>query len=478
VRIAALWRTMRSRGVPAAAEPPAPPGPQPVEVRISGVLFDRVRGHVEDFRAGEEAGFLICARSRRADLEVLLAREWIPVGEQALQRGRNGSVLSWSAQFNSDVLARAVELGCTPVLVHSHGSPAPRFSGDDRRKERPLFAAFSRILGDLPTGTLLLGEGDCAGSFWQHGLNEAQLQALVIAGERLERWPATGEASASVAARRRLDRQSVAIGPASEAALARARVAIVGLSGGGSHMVQQLAHQGVGTLIVIDEDIVDETNLGRLVGAREQGHRHDAKVDVAERVASGIDRSIEVVKVPERFPSAGTIEALKQADVIVACVDRFDVRDALNVFARRYLITLVDIGMTIRSTGERLANANGQLIVTVPGRPCMRCWFLTDALLAKERTERPAGYDRNPDRPGDAQVVSMNGVLASEAANSVLDILTGYSAGRRGARVWRYEGRAGELNQCELPPARDGCPACAQEAHGDALEPAHTGQQR
>jgi hypothetical protein len=65
------------------------------------------------------------------------------------------------------------------VLVHSHGSPSPEFSGDDRRKERALFGAFSRILDPLPTGSLLLGPGDAAGSFWINGRN------LLIRGDAL-----------------------------------------------------------------------------------------------------------------------------------------------------------------------------------------------------------------------------------------------------------------------------------------------------
>jgi molybdopterin-synthase adenylyltransferase len=388
--------------------------------------------------------------------------------DDEIGRGENGSVLAWSSQFNSSVLARAIDIHCTPVLVHSHGSPAPGFSDDDRRKERPLFGAFSRILGDTPTGTLLLGQSDAAGSFWRDGRNESPFRALVITGETIETLPAATKELARVSApRERLSRQSVAIGPASDRKLSDATVAIVGLSGGGSHVLQQLAHQGVGTLIVVDDELVDQTNLGRLVGARQEDIDTILKVDVAVRVATGVDREFEVVRVPERFPSQRTIDALKEAEIIVACLDRFDARAALNAFARRYLIPLVDIGITIRSNAERLASANGQLIVAVPGEPCMRCWFLTDALLAKERMEKPPGYDRAPNPTGDPQVVSMNGVIASEAANSVLDIITGYSGGRRGAKVWRYDGRAGELVQCDLPTARAACPACAEEGHDD-----------
>jgi hypothetical protein len=91
----------------------------------------------------------------------------------------------------------------------------------------------------------------------------------------------------------------------------------------------------------------------------------------------------------------------------------------------------------------------------------------TDAVLDWERHHRPPGYDENPDAQGDPQVVSMNGVLASEASNCVLDLITGYSGGRRGARQWQYEGRSGELVPSDLPSSRADCPACAQEGHGD-----------
>jgi molybdopterin/thiamine biosynthesis adenylyltransferase len=463
-----LWRKLW-RAKPALARTDIDlPDQRQVDVRIASDLFELVRAHVEDFSRGEEAGFLICGLSRLTERDVLLAREWLPVPETAIARGTHGSVLSWSADFNSQVLAHAVKLDCTPVLIHSHGAPGPEFSSDDRRKERPLFGAFSRIVTPLPTGTLLLGRGDAAGSFWMDGSNDLHFRKLVIIGGTIETWhPSTG-IPAHRPRRERLDRQSLAIGPESDAKLADTKVAIVGVSGGGSHVVQQLAHQGVGTLVPVDEQTVDESNLGRLVGAVHSDIDTTLKVDVAHRVATGIDPSIQVVRVPERFPSKRAIKALKEADIVVACLDRFDAREAVNAFCRRYLIPLIDVGIEIRSAGEQLAIADGQVIVSRPGQPCLRCWFITDPVLERERRERPPGYDRSPDAPGDPQVVSMNGVLASEACNCVLDLITGYSGDCRGARsFWQYEGRTGQLEQCEMPSHRPQCPACAEEAYGD-----------
>lgn len=462
-------RSNHGAGSSASGGPPVRPlQKRQLDLRISADLFSRLRGHVEDFRRGEEAGFLLCSLSRLPDRDVLLARDFIPIPDTALERGRDGSVLSWSAEFNSEVLQQALESEATLVLVHSHGHSGPRFSGDDRRKELPLFGALSRLLDPLPTGTLLLGDGDASGSFWVGGANSLIFRRLVIVGETIESWHSVELRRPKHAVRRRLARQSIAI-PASDLNLADATVAVVGVSGGGSHVIQQLSHQGVGTLIPIDDQVVDETNLGRLVGATEADIDVTPKTELARRVAEGIDSSIDVKPVPGRFPSAKSIAALKQAEIVVACLDSFRARADLNKFCRRYLIPLIDIGMVIRTRDERLILANGQLIVTLPDSACMRCWFLDDATLAQEERNRPAGYDQDPDAPGDPQVVSMNGTLASEACNSVLDLLTGFSGGQRGAKIWRYDGRSGELEQGDLPSVRPGCDACAERALGDPV---------
>jgi molybdopterin/thiamine biosynthesis adenylyltransferase len=470
VRRLGAWIGPGRRGSGRRAEPGpvAAPAVRAVDLRITQPLFDQVRAHVEDFRRGEEAGFLICSVARLDDRDILLAREWHPVPDSAIGRNAHGSVLSWSARFNSDILKRAVDLEATPVLVHSHGSPNPRFSPDDRAKERALFAPFSRILGTIPTGTLLLGRGDATASFWTSGRdNELEFRRIVVVGSTIDTWHSATNPPSELEPRRRLDRLTVAIGPESDAKLARAAVAIVGVSGGGSHVFQQLTHHGVGTLIPIDGQLLDETNLGRHVGAEAADIDTTPKTSIAKRLAARVDPAISVIDVNEQFPSPATIAALKGADVVVACLDRFDARVDLSAFCRRYLIPLVDVGMTIQSSGERLAKADGQVIVSLPGKPCLRCFFLTDALLEWERQHRPPGYDRNPDAPGDPQVVSMNGVLASEACNCVLDLITGYSGGRRGARRWQYEGRSGALVPSDLPSRRPRCPGCAQEGHGD-----------
>ena len=94
------------------------------------------------------------------------------------------------------------------------------------------------------------------------------------------------------------------------------------------------------------------TNLNRLVGAAAQRTRHlidrlldrtrgdvgKPKVEVMQRMVHEVSETTVVTNLFEHFPSSATVEALRQCDVIIACVDRLQVRDDLNRLCKRYLI--------------------------------------------------------------------------------------------------------------------------------------------
>ena len=64
----------------------------------------------------------------------------------------------------------------------------------------------------------------------------------------------------------RYSRQSF-LGPDAQERIERAVVGVVGLGGGGSHIVQQLAHIGFQRYVLYDDDAVEDTNLNRLIGS-------------------------------------------------------------------------------------------------------------------------------------------------------------------------------------------------------------------
>ncbi len=357
-----------------------------IEVRIGGEQFAEVRNHVENFRHGEEAGFLICGYALVENRDVLLAREWIPVPEdQKVRRGRYG--LEWTPAFSASVLARADALHASVVLIHSHGkSSNPGLSGDDRDTAQRILSGFSRLLG-RPCGSVVLGRAAAAGMFLRDGEPVGKLSLLRVVQAPLELWYPTVTAEPH-RVRRRLDRQNRAIGPIADARLASASVAVVGVCGGGSHVCQQLAHQGVGRIVPIDDELVEEVNLGRMIGAIPSDVDRTPKTAVMRRMVEAIDPDIRVEEVRGRFPEGKTLAALKSVDLVIACVDSFLAREQLNAFCRRHHLPLIDVGMNIKSKGEQLERGEGQTVVVLPDSSCLRCTsLLSDAVLEREKRD-------------------------------------------------------------------------------------------
>jgi hypothetical protein len=237
----------------------------------------------------------------------------------------------------------------------------------------------------------------------------------------------------------RLDRQSF-LGPDSDAILDAATIGIVGLGGGGSHVVQQTAHMGVGGYANIDPDIIEESNTNRLIG----GTLADVaikrpKVTIAERLIRGLNPKARIIPVQDDWHAA--VDDLKLCDVIIGALDSFKEREQLERFARKHLIPYIDIGMDVHDLGKKAFLVSGQVILSMPGAPCMRCCgFITDERLEQEAKR----YGAAGSRP---QVVWSNGVLASTAVGLLTQILTPWYPNPPGFVFLDYDGNTGTVTR-------------------------------
>ena len=207
------------------------------------------------------------------------------------------------------------------------------------------------------------------------------------------------------------------LGPEAEQILADARVTIAGLGGGGAHVAQQLAHLGVGHFRLIDPQEIDAGNLNRLVGATAQDvATNTPKVRIAERVIRGIRPWADVEVAQKEWQLVDDL--VKDCHVLIGCVDGYRQRMYLESAARRFGFPYIDIGMDVTRFDDGQHAVAGQMILTLPGRPCMRCLgFLTQQRLQREENDYgDAGI--NP------QVVWTNGTLASLAVGAFVRLLT------------------------------------------------------
>lgn len=235
--------------------------------------------------------------------------------------------------------------------------------------------------------------------------------------------------------RTELLRQSF-LGAHSDDVLAAAHIAVVGVGGGGSHVIQQLAHVGIGTFTLFDPDIAKRENMNRLVGATQQDVRDERlKVDIARRVIESVSETAHV------HPFATTWQdnflQLREADIIVGCVDSFSERAQLEAAARRCLTPYVDLGMDVYDLNDRYAIA-GQVALSMPGGACLRCMgIVTETSLAREQYGAAGGLP---------QVVWPNGILASAAVGILVELLTPWFPGPS-SELLRLEGNSQQLTR-------------------------------
>jgi hypothetical protein len=221
------------------------------------------------------------------------------------------------------------------------------------------------------------------------------------------------------------------LGRDSQQQIARCTVGIPGLGGGGSHIVQQLAHIGFKRYVLYDDDVTEDSNLNRLIGAESRDARAQTpKLHIAKMMVLGLQPDAIIRGYPCKWQE--NPEPLRECHLVLGAIDGYRGRRELEIACRRYLIHYIDIGMDVH--GEERPVIGGQVILSSPGGPCMTCMgFLTEEKLGTEA----ARYGNAGARP---QVVWPNGVLASTAVGFAVELVTGWTRTPRPYAYMVYNG--------------------------------------
>ncbi len=197
------------------------------------------------------------------------------------------------------------------------------------------------------------------------------------------------------------------VGGAGQAALKAARVVAIGAGGIGSPALQYLAAAGVGTLVVIDDDQVDASNLQRqtLFGDADIG---TAKVIAAAQALARINPHVTVEPVPTRIDAANAAALLAGADVVL---------DGCDNFATRLIVADATLAARIPLVSAAVGQFEGQLGVFRGWEahlPCYRCFVGND----------PARADASCADQG--VLGALTGVMGSLAALETLRAIIGF----------------------------------------------------
>lgn len=158
------------------------------------------------------------------------------------------------------------------------------------------------------------------------------------------------------------------LGLAGQEKLSAAKALIVGVGGLGSWLGELLARAGVGTLRLVDDDVVDWTNLARQAMYDETDAKNATrKVHAARSQLARINSSVKIEALPEKVTAANIAELASDVDIILDGTDDWATRFVINDYAVRAGRPWIFAGVV---------QAEGQVMPYLPGRTaCLRCIF-------------------------------------------------------------------------------------------------------
>ena len=237
------------------------------------------------------------------------------------------------------------------------------------------------------------------------------------------------------------------VGEVGQKKLKAARVLLIGAGGLGSPAALYLAAAGVGTLGIVDDDTVDESNLQRQVlhGESDLGRR---KTDSARERLREINPNVTVATFPERLVRARATGLLAGWDIVVNGADNFETRYAVNDGS-------VELG--IPHVHGAVFRFDGEVTLFAPGGPCYRCLHPS-----------PPGLGESPSCSEAGVLGALPGIIGTIQALEALKWILGIGEPLVG-RLLLFDALALRFRELRLPKSPE-CQACGPNATPGQLQ--------
>jgi molybdopterin/thiamine biosynthesis adenylyltransferase len=414
------------------------------EAALQAALFERSGREGAAYVLFKEARIESDPWDRTAHTK-LLVREVIAIEPVSA----DGTHVTWDTRSFVELLQRTRRDGLVLGIAHSHPAGPSNFSAQDDANEAELLRTACNRNGRATNFvSILFGpERGIRARVWQYPKHPTTARSVLVVGERFRlHLPDQQSPVSSVFAR-----QVLAFGPTLMHQLKNLRVGVIGAGGTGSATAPLLARIGIGQMLIVDDDIVEVTNLNRLHGATQadaDGMRPKAEV-VAREVARMALGTRVIAK--RGWANAPVLrDALKSCDIIFCCTDDHTGRVFLNRLAYFYLIPVFDMGLAMSVAtppATAMADISARVTTLVPPEACLICRGAVDPGIAHDedlRRQNPTEYERRKreayvrgeGNPNPA-VVTFTTEVACMAVNELLNRIVGFRKRNMGFEIRR-----------------------------------------
>ncbi|MBF0570814.1 MAG: ThiF family adenylyltransferase [Candidatus Omnitrophica bacterium] len=312
--------------------------------------------------------------------EVLLIREVFPPTSQDLNQSEGGLVFLSPYIRRAQLYAqRQGKSGLTFFHTHPLADDHVSFSIFDDAQEPLLMKNLQEVWPGSEHISIVVGKNSHKGRVYLKGKQVQDLMKLYVIGRTIKVFSLLGNSAQVPMPSHIFDRAKEVTSAGALQILKDMKIAIIGAGGTGCLMVELLRRAGCGSLVLIDDDIVEDTNLNRLLFASSTDvEDKNKKVSVALRGNDQCALGNKLEIIDGNVTSSTVLHKLNGIDLLIGCIDKDYPRYVLNDFAVKYFVPYVDLGTEIGIAGNKLQTLDARVTYVYPGGPCLNCRGLID----------------------------------------------------------------------------------------------------
>lgn len=402
-----------------------------LQLRISGFHYEQLKHHLFPLDGGEAVAVALCGRFTQNDMHILLVHDLILIPYDEYYT-KEFDILHWPTQRIHHYFERIAKSEFALLKIHSHPGGYDKFSETDNHSDNEFFdSAFGWSINDKPhASAIMLPDGKIFGRFFFNDLHYEPITKTEIVGDSIQYFSSITQSRDSEFAMRTIQ----AFGEKTYKFLNNLTIGVVGCSGTGSIVIEQLVRLGVGNLVIVDPDVVEKKNLNRIIYAKMSDvKKKRAKVDLISSSINkiGLGTIVEPYKI-NLYDSIEVLKALIKCDVIFGCLDSIDGRHLLNQLCTFYILPYFDLGVKLEADGK---GGIKQICCSVHYlQPC-KSSLLTRGVYTMEDLRAASQLRKNPQEFNNLRknsyikninvnnpaVISVNMQIASQAVNEFLN---------------------------------------------------------
>jgi hypothetical protein len=323
-----------------------------ISITLTESIHTQLYHHLFPGDGKEAVALCLCGKAETDDhLRLIMNKILLIPHEHCV---RTSSMIKWSTELLTTFLTEAEKKNLSICKIHSHPSNYISFSSIDDHADNEMFDIKTAWLSEASyfASLVMLPDKSMFGRIVEDRGNFTAVDHFRFVGDNITFDFKADNDSKGISGWDKKNAQT--LGAVTVKLFKKLKVGVVGCSGTGSPVIEQLIRLGIGKIVLVDPDVVEHKNLNRILNTtKDDADSQTFKVDVFKRLSDELGLVDLVIPINKNlYDSENGLKELSTCDVLFGCVDSIDGRHLLNLLATYYCIPFFDLGVKLIADGN------------------------------------------------------------------------------------------------------------------------------